>query len=283
MPLIGFGSVEVKEEHILAAFEAGYRHIDGAPLYLNEDLTGRAIKASGIPREQLWITSKLWNTDHHDAAAALDRTLKDLGTDYVDLYLIHYPVQAEKPAGKEGDFCREMVNERRTDFAAVWKQMEALVDSGKARSIGVSNFKISHLEEILKVARIIPAVNQVEMHPYFKQKELFDYCRSRGIHLTAYSPFGAGGEPKLTADPVVAKIAEKHGVHPSNVLISWHLHRDCSVIPRSATIKNIQSNLKVVELDEEDIKAIEDIKFEKRYLDPTQFFGPNVAFVDTDP
>ncbi|KAI8872839.1 Aldo/keto reductase [Ramicandelaber brevisporus] len=212
MPLLGFGSVYTKADHIGYAIEQGYRHIDGAPIYYNEGQTNIALKAASVPRSEMWITSKLWNSDHHDAAAALDRTLADLGTDYVDLYLIHYPVQADKPAGKKGptgtDFTHEMVGPRRADFAKVWKQMEALVDSGKARSIGVSNFKISHLQEILKVARIKPAVNQVEAHPYYKQKELLEFCRQHDIHLTAYSPFGAGGEPKLTADPVIAKIAE---------------------------------------------------------------------------
>ncbi len=186
IPQLGLGVWQTRagatcEAAVLAALEAGYRHIDTAAMYGNEESVGAAIRTSGIPRENIFVTTKLWNSDHGNPERALDTSLRKLKLDYVDLYLIHYPVR-----------------ERRQS----WRALEALRAKDKARSIGVSNFTIRHLTELLADTKIVPAVNQVELHPYLYQRDLIDFCAAKGIVIEAYSPLTKGSrlnDPKLIA------------------------------------------------------------------------------------
>ena len=191
IPQLGLGVWQTRagascEAAVLAALEAGYRHIDTAAMYGNEESVGAAIRMSGIPRENIFVTTKLWNSDHGNPARALDTSLRKLNLDYVDLYLIHYPVR-----------------ERRQS----WRALEGLRAEGKARSIGVSNFTIRHLRELLVETKTLPAVNQVEFHPYLYQRDLLDYCAGEGIVIEAYSPLTKGVRLK---DPKLVAVAKKY-------------------------------------------------------------------------
>ena len=218
------------ETAVLAALEAGYRHIDTAAMYGNEESVGAAVRTSGIPRENIFVTTKLWNSDHGNPERALETSLRKLKMDYVDLYLIHYPVR-----------------ERRRS----WRSLEALRVGGKARSIGVSNFTIRHLNELLAETKTVPAVNQVEFHPYLYQRDLLDFCAGRGIALEAYSPLTKGErlkDPKLVA---VAKKYSKSGADKSTaqILIRWALQHGLIVIPKSANRKRIVENADVFDFE----------------------------------
>jgi len=250
MPQLGLGVWQIRagascEAAVLTALEAGYRHIDTAALYGNEESVGAAITKSGIRRENIFVTTKLWNSDHGNPGHALDTSLRKLKMDYVDLYLIHYPVR-----------------ERRQS----WRALEALRAAGKARSIGVSNFTIRHLSELLAGTMTVPAVNQVEFHPYLYQRDLLDFCTAEGIALEAYSPLTTGvrlKDPKLVA---VAKKYRQSGRQPASrpglpikgslsrrsetkstaqILIRWALQRGVAVIPKSAERKRIFENAQV--------------------------------------
>jgi diketogulonate reductase-like aldo/keto reductase len=245
IPQLGLGVWQIRagaacEAAVLAALEAGYRHIDTAAMYGNEESVGAAIRMSGIPRENIFVTTKLWNSDHGNPARALDTSLRKLKLDYVDLYLIHYPVR-----------------ERRQS----WCALEALRAEGKARSIGVSNFTIRHLRELLAETKTLPAVNQVEFHPYLYQRDLLDFCTGERIVIEAYSPLTKGArlkDPKLVA---VAKKYSKEGPQPAvpwsrlplldrlsrhsetkstaQILIRWALQHGLVVIPKSANRRRI--------------------------------------------
>ena len=245
IPQLGLGVWQTRagatcEAAVLAALEAGYRHIDTAAMYGNEESVGAAIKMSGIPRENIFVTTKLWNSDHGNPARALDTSLHKLKLDYVDLYLIHYPVR-----------------ERRQS----WRALEGLRAEGKAHSIGVSNFTIRHLTELLAETKTVPAVNQVEFHPYLYQRDLLDFCASEGIVIEAYSPLTKGvrlKDPKLMA---VAKKYSKAWLQPgtprsrlplvdrlsrrletkstAQILIRWALQHGLAVIPKSANRRRI--------------------------------------------
>ncbi|ORX85296.1 Aldo/keto reductase [Basidiobolus meristosporus CBS 931.73] len=274
IPLVGFGTWQSPKNEVRKAVEialkAGYRHIDCAYIYGNEEEVGEAIAASGIPREKLWITSKLWNTFHDpaDVPSALDLSLKKLGVDYLDLYLMHWPVafKSGKETFPKGDDGKAYVVD--TDYVDTWKAMEKLLDTGKVKNIGVSNFQIQHLERVLKEGSVTPAVLQVETHVYHPQNELYDFCKKHGIHITAYSPLGSGSEPKLMDDPVIVEIAKKNNHTEAQVLLSWLLARDISIIPKSVTEKRIVSNFDVFELSKEDIEKINNIKTRKRVVSP---------------
>ena len=245
IPRLGLGVWQTRagapcEAAVLAALEAGYRLIDTASMYGNEESVGAAIRKSGIPREDIFVTTKLWNSDHGNPAQALETSLSKLKLDYVDLYLIHYPVR-----------------ERRQS----WRALEALRAEGKARSIGVSNFTIRHLMELLTETKTVPAVNQVEFHPYLYQQDLLDFCAGRDIVVEAYSPLTKGArlnDPKLVA---VARKYSKAGPQPvafqprfpfvdrmarrpetkstAQILIRWALQHGLVVIPKSANRKRI--------------------------------------------
>ncbi|KAL2063646.1 hypothetical protein VTL71DRAFT_5451 [Oculimacula yallundae] len=276
MPVIGLGTsfsntsegpdlIEV-ENTIKLALQIGYRHIDCAPVYQNEAAVGRGIKASGIPRKDLFITSKLWNTEHNpkDVGPALDQTLRDLGTDFVDLYLIHWPQSYIKqipytafPEDQNGNTITIDV-----PIASTWRAMEALVIAGKARSIGVSNFFQPELEQLLLTANIHPAVNQIPVTPYRPKVDRVEWCRSKNIHVTAWGPLtiDRATQYNVASDPIAQKIAASINITPAQLILSWAIQRGTSVIPKSSHEERLRSNLAVVELSPEIIKQVDQLE-----------------------
>lgn len=254
IPVLGLGTWELTgkeaEQAVLCALEAGYRHIDTASIYGNEEEVGKAIRKSGVPRREIFVTTKLWNTDHDDPADACEASLKRLGMDYVDLYLIHWPVQGVR---------------NRT-----WKFMEQLLGAGKCRAIGVSNYTIRHLRELLETAKVVPAVNQVEFTPYLYQKELMDFCRKKGIVLESYSPLTRGHK---LSDPKLKAIAARYSKTPAQILIRWALQHDIVVIPKSKSKERILENSDVFNfsISAEDMKLLNSLNEDYRLCwDPTR-------------
>ncbi|MFE2539626.1 aldo/keto reductase [Actinacidiphila glaucinigra] len=245
MPQLGFGVWQVPDDEaataVAAALEAGYRSIDTAALYRNEHGTGRAIAASGIPREELFVTTKLWNTDqgHDNALRAFDASLGKLGLEYVDLYLIHWPAPA------------------RGLYLETWRALEKIHADGRARAIGVSNFPVAQLRHLLDEGGVAPALNQVELHPHLPQTELRAFHAGHGIATEAWSPLGQGRG--LLDEPALAAVAAKHGRTPAQVVLRWHLQIGNVVIPKSVTPSRIRENIDVFgfELDGEDLAAID--------------------------
>jgi glycerol 2-dehydrogenase (NADP+) len=242
------------------ALKNGYRHIDAALIYKNEHEVGQGIKDSGVPRSEIFLTSKLWNTHQPDAAAGLQATLDALGTDYLDLYLVHWPVRLVPQATGDpllpvlADGTRPV--DRSWDQAETWRQMEAIYASGKVKAIGVCNFSIPYLEELKKTWTVVPAVNQCELHPFLPQHALRKYCADLGILMEAYSPLGSTGAP-LMSDPEIAAIAEAHGVSPATVLISYHVNHGTVVIPKSVSEKRIAANQTVIKLSEAEMATLD--------------------------
>nr|GAT46423.1 aldo-keto reductase [Mycena chlorophos] len=249
IPILGLGTWQSKPEEVTSAVEyalkeAGIRHIDCAQAYGNEKDVGAGIAASGIPRSEIFITSKVWTTYMSRVEEALDLTLANLGTDYLDLYLVHWPV-ALNPNGNHPFFPTLPDGKRDViytwDLKDTWKQMEELVKKGKVRSIGVSNFSQTNLDKILPTATIPPAVNQLELHVYNPQHKLLAYLRANNIRPQAYSPLGSAGSPLFT-DEVVVELANKHGVQPSDVLLGYLLANDVITLPKSVTPARIKAN-----------------------------------------
>lgn len=242
MPWLGLGAYQVTGTPCLRAvghaLAAGYRHIDTAAFYRNEDEVGRAVRESGVPRDGVYVVTKLWNSDHGYASAikACNASLAKLGLDYIDLYLIHWP-----EPGKRLDSWRALVELRR---------------QGKCRSIGVSNYTIAHLEELLARSQVVPAVNQVEFSPFLYQSELLEFCRARGIQLVAYCPLTRG--EKLD-DPALGAVARRHGRTPAQVLLRWALQHRVAVIPKSARPARITENAGLFDfsLDARDMTALD--------------------------
>ena len=245
VPQLGYGVWQVEDDVaadvVRQAIDAGYRHIDTAAGYQNEGGVGRAVKAADVPREDLFITTKLANGDQgfDSAKAALDASLEKLDTDYVDLYLIHW---ASPQRGK---------------YLESWKALIELQQEGKAKSIGVSNFPIPQLEEIIAETGVVPVMHQIELHPEFQQSELRRYHAEKGILTEAWSPLGQGGD--ILKDPVITAIAEAHGVDAGQVIIAWHLAIGNVVIPKTVTPERIVSNLAAAQLvlTDEEVERID--------------------------
>lgn len=275
IPAVGLGTWKSAPGEVAAAvkhaLKSGYRHLDCAWIYGNEPEVGQGIKESGVPRSEIFITSKLWCTYHTRVEENLDETLKSLGTDYVDLYLIHWPI-CMNPQGNDPKFPtledgkRDIVYDHNVE-ETTWKSMEAVYKSGKAKAIGVSNFSKPKIERLLKTAEVTPAANQVELHPYLNQQDLVDYCHSKGIQVEAYSPLGSSDSPILKDEKIV-KIAEKHGVEAGAVLISYQVSRNVIVLPKSVTPARIEKNFKLVKLDEDDMKTLQSLNQDKRLIKP---------------
>ncbi len=286
MPMLGLGTWKSAPEEtyqaVKAAIHLGYRHIDCALIYGNEAEVGKALsesfKEGVVARKEMWVTGKLWNNAHapEDVLSGVEKTLADLKLDYLDLYLIHWPVALSnrvRYARSPADF----IALDDCPISETWAAMEALVDRGLCRHIGVSNFSAFKLKSLLDGARIKPEMNQIELHPYLQQPGMIDFCRKKGIHLTAYAPLGSGDrpaglkaadEPVLLADETIITIAERHNATPAQVLIGWAIHRGTAVIPKSVHPERLKENLAGAELSlsKADIQAISGLDRNRRYV-----------------
>ena len=248
IPQLGFGVFQIDPdetvEAVTTALEAGYRHIDTAEMYGNEAEVGEAIRASGLDRSEVFVTSKLNNNAHRpdDARRAFEGTLSELGFDHVDLFLIHWPL----PTLYDGD------------YVSTWKTLEEFREDGRSRSIGCSNFEIEHLERLAAEADVAPAVNQIELHPYFQNREVEAYGREHGIATEGWAPIAQG---QVLDDPVIGEIAEKLGRTPAQVVLRWHIERGRIVFPKSVTPERIRKNLELFdfELEPGDTEAIDEL------------------------
>jgi 2,5-diketo-D-gluconate reductase A len=245
IPQLGFGVFKVDpaetEKIVATALESGYRHIDTAAVYGNEEGVGKAIATSGIPRDELFITTKLWNNDQgtDSALAAIDTSLGKLGLDHVDLYLIHWPAP------------------KIDRYLESWQALGQIQAQGKASSIGVSNFLVPHLERLLAETDVVPAVNQIELHPAYQQREVTEFCRANGIKIEAWGPLGQG-KYALFELPAVAGPAAAHGKTPAQVVIRWHLQVGSIVFPKSSNPQRIVENFAVTDfrLTDDEVAAI---------------------------
>lgn len=286
IPLAGFGTWELPKDTaadlVEAAIKAGYRHIDCAMVYENEREVGRgirnAIDQGLVTRDELFITSKLWNTDHDPkhVEAACRKTLSDLGLEYLDLYLVHWGVAFEhgddlEPLDKNGLAKFSFVPLQQT-----WRAMEALVQKGLVKSIGVSNYTAPMLIDLLSYAAIKPVMNQIELHPYHAQSALVAFCNAQGVAVTAYSPLGSastGGV--ITKDPIINEIAVRHGKTPAQIALRWAVQRGTVAIPKTARIERLAENFAIFdfELSADDMTAIQKLDRKVPLVDPIEWWG----------
>ena len=263
MPMLGYGVFRVENDQavdtVKVAIESGYRSIDTAAIYGNEKAVGQAIKESGVKREDIFLTTKLWNEVQRTGCpeTAFAQSLEDLGVDYVDLYLIHWPVKSR--------------------YVDTWLAMEKIYESGRAKAIGVSNFHPHHLQDISKVWSVVPAINQVELHPYLTQKPLLEACKAHGITPQSWGPLGGstpGNKEQLLDHEVLGKIAAKYGKSPAQVILRWNLDLGIVCIPKSVTPSRIRENIDVFDfaLTPEEIAAIDGLNKNQRFgADPDNF------------
>ncbi|WP_214734437.1 aldo/keto reductase [Exiguobacterium sp. s154] len=253
MPMLGLGVYKVEDgavtvNTVKTALDADYRLIDTAAIYQNEESVGKTLREAGIPREDVFVTTKLWNEFHgfDEALQAFQDSLDRLGLEYVDLFLIHWPMP------------------RFGKFVETYKALEQLYEEGRVRAIGVSNFEIEHLEQIIQSCSIVPAVNQVEIHPYLSQKELIAFCKRYDIQIQAWSPLMKGRE--ALEDETIVKIANAHGKSPAQVILRWHLQNGVAVIPKSVTPSRIKENMQVFDftLTKEEMVAIDALNRDER-------------------
>ncbi|WP_209561444.1 aldo/keto reductase [Frigoribacterium sp. PvP032] len=243
IPQLGLGVYKVADDEartvVATALELGYRHVDTASFYGNEVGVGQALRASDVPRDEVFVTTKVWNTEQgfDETLRAFDASLERLGTDHVELYLIHWPAPTQDK------------------YVETWRALERIAEEGRARSIGVSNFQVHHLERLLGETSVVPVIDQVEAHPWLQQHELRDFCAARGIAVEAWSPLARG---RVLDDALIGRIAAKHGVEPAQAVIRWHLQQGLVVIPKTVNARRLASNLDVFgfELDEDDLAAI---------------------------
>ncbi|AMQ56850.1 aldo/keto reductase [Algoriphagus sanaruensis] len=297
LPILGLGTWKSKpgevRQAVYWAIEAGYRHIDCAAIYQNEREVGQGIAdAIGdglVKRQDLFITSKLWNDSHRhdDVKPALEKTLTDLRLDYLDLYLIHWPI-AFKRGVSFATLREEFYTYQDVPLAQTWEGMQDQKMSALTRHIGVSNFNQKKLKEILDLGGEKPEMNQIELHPFLPQQSLVDFCKANDLLVTAYSPLGSPdsradrhkNDPKLLENPVVQEIASKHGASIGQVLIAWSIARDIAVIPKSINQGRIIDNLKSADLvlDEKDMKSLSEIGINHRFVDGSFFTGPQSPY-----
>ncbi|PIJ00965.1 2,5-diketo-D-gluconic acid reductase, partial [Leucobacter sp. OLES1] len=254
IPQLGLGVFKVDpgetERIVTDALEVGYRHIDTARIYDNETETGRAIAASGIPRDELFITTKLWNSDQENPVAAFEQSLERLGLETVDLYLVHWPVPAAGTA------------------VGAWRGLIEIIGSGRARSIGVSNFEIEHLRELLDETGVVPAVNQIELHPLHQRRELREFCAAHGIAIEAWGPLAQGKSNLFERDAITAAAAA-HGKSPAQIVLRWHVQHGTIVFPKTTRRERMVENAAIFDfaLSDDQMAAID-------ALDEQRNFGP---------
>lgn len=255
VPLLGLGGYDPVNpdsigEAIHAAAHYGYLHFDTAKFYQNERAVGQALRKTGIPRNKIFLTTKLWNADHHNVEAAFDESFEKLDLEYIDMYLMHWP-QATLPD-------QPFKSDDSIDYVKTWKSMEHLLKArpGKIKGIGVSNFSVKTLSELLKHAEIVPAMNQIETHPYNQDHDLVRFCQEKGIVVSAYSPLGMALSP-MPEDHDIVSIAQTMEVTPEQIILSWNVQRGVAVIPKSLNPVHIEQNMKLVKLSKEQTQRID--------------------------
>lgn len=303
IPAIGLGTWRASKgdearQVFLTAIKAGYRHIDTAHVYGNEKEVGEAIReaiSQGIvKREDLFVTTKLWNFNHRRAKEALNESLERLGLDYVDLYLVHWPFTTLKRTDSEGkevylplkawpDY--DSYFDKDWDYIKTWQQVQELVKEGKTKAVGVSNYTVKRLKKLIEhpSTKVIPSVNQVQLHQLLPEIELVDYAKEKGVVIEAYSPLGSNGAP-LLKNELAQKIAEKNGIPVANLIFSWIVARGIVVLPKSATESRIISNLKIADLPQQDLDAL--TKYAQEHGGPqrigTSTWVPDGLWEDSD-
>lgn len=286
IPAVGLGTWKSEpgqvREAVAFALKGGYRHIDAALIYGNEHEVGQGIKDSGVPRKDIFVTSKLWNTHQDDVAAGLERSLSALGLDYIDLYLVHWPVRMIAnetspllPTNPDGS----RSTDPSWDQSKTWKQMEGVYKTGKVKAIGLANWSIPYLEELKKTWEIVPAVNQVELHPFLPQLELKQYCEDLGILMEAYSPLGSTGAP-IMSNPDIQKMADKYQVSAATILISYHVNDGVVVLPKSVNPERISDNLKVIALSKAEVEYLHGLVETGKKRINTPLWGWDLGFDD---